>query len=270
MSSVYLDSHPNENDLGKALASFVRRVSLDFGDIMFGGVGDTGDPICISLERKRVRDLVNSIIDGRLLYQCQKAISQGADKIIVIAEGEIKPDSDGKLMTKHGFRAAKSSAKFASSHASYLPIARPSRNFGSSWYTIEPSITYNHWDSYLSQLWRSCGVEVKRSLNVYETAAIIKSQWLLYQKPMSEHHSLKSIYQQPNPNGASLLRTPSLVRRVSKELPNVGWERSLAVEQRFKTVAEMTAASVDDWREIDGIGKTVANRVYQSLHSGEL
>jgi DNA integrity scanning protein DisA with diadenylate cyclase activity len=62
-----------------------------------------------------------------------------------------------------------------------------------------------------------------------------------------------------------LLTRPSLVRRVAKELPDIGWERSFTIEQRWPTVREMVNAPADDWVKLEGIGKGIASKIDQEL-----
>ena len=106
---------------------------------------------------------------------------------------------------------------------------------------------------------------MKRSANVKETAAQVKALWALYQKPPSEHSSLKSIYTTPVP-GRNLLLRPSLVRRIAKELTGIGWQRSGDVDEKFKSVREMVAATEKDWLKIPGIGKKTAKSVVSALN----
>ena len=62
-----------------------------------------------------------------------------------------------------------------------------------------------------------------------------------------------------------LLQQPSLMRRVAKELPGIGWERSLVVEAKWDSVRDMVNAPVEEWLELDGIGKGIASRVQEEL-----
>ena len=77
------------------------------------------------------------------------------------------------------------------------------------------------------------------------------------------HSSLKKFY--TSPMSPVLLTRPSLVRRVAKELPDIGWERSLTIEQRWSTVREMVNAPADEWIELEGIGKGIASKIDQEL-----
>ena len=60
-------------------------------------------------------------------------------------------------------------------------------------------------------------------------------------------------------------RVVSLVRRVAKELPGIGWERSLLVEETFDSVRTMVNAPLEEWLEIEGIGKGIATKVQEEL-----
>jgi NAD-dependent DNA ligase len=52
---------------------------------------------------------------------------------------------------------------------------------------------------------------------------------------------------------------------VAALLPGIGWGKSAAVENKFKTVLDMVAADQRDWETIPGIGPTIAKRAVDSL-----
>ncbi len=56
-----------------------------------------------------------------------------------------------------------------------------------------------------------------------------------------------------------------MLRRVAKELPGIGWERSLAVEKHFVSVLAMMLAKSPEWEKVDGIGKTLAQKIVKAI-----
>jgi ERCC4-type nuclease len=255
MTTLYTTEEVNDDDLYRALGSSAVRCPIEFGDCTFFGKWTDDVDIRVLVERKRIRDMGSSILTGRYMNQAQAAHEAGFDKLILIVEGDIRPDRDGSLMTKSSDR--EQTTRFVSGK-------RKPRV--THWYTVEPQISYGRFNEYLDELSLYCGILVKRSANVVETAAQIKSLWQLFQQPPSKHGSLEVFYRQPPPRMA-LLSKPSLMRRIAAELPNVGWERSDAIERHFPTIVDMVNADEEDWLEIPGIGKKTAHDVIIELRA---
>jgi ERCC4-type nuclease len=165
------------------------------------------------------------------------AFDAGFTHLVLVVEGRMRPGTSG-----------------------YVEIPR-----AKSWLPIIPEIEYSRFDSYLTQLAAYGGVIVKRSESVKETAEIIRSVYHTFQTAPEDHDSLHAIYTEPFPGPVSLFHPPSLLRRIAKELPGIGWKRSAAVSERFDSVQEMFAAGVDEWRQIPGIGKKTAENVRMAI-----
>jgi len=223
---IYTTEAPNDDDLHEALGSIAVRAPVPHGDAVFFGVNSDSSPIRIACERKKVSDMVASVLDGRYLSQAQAASDAGFDQLVLIVEGEIRVAKDGSIRTR-------------------------------------PDIQYSRFDRYMTDLSLLGGILVKRSAHVQETAAIVKATWLWFQRP--DHQSLNVIYNQPHPHVT--LTKPSLVRRIAKELPGIGWGRSAAVDSFFPSVVSLVMATENDWKSIDGIGPKTAKQVVAALSS---
>lgn len=234
---VWATTANNDRDLVEALGSFAIRVPIPHGDCVFHGIDESGADIRICVERKKIPDIVKCMTDGRYMQQLRQAADAGFARMALIIEGRIRPGRDGMLETTGG---------------------------GGRWRTALPEVAYSRLDMYLDEVALFCGVQVKRTENVKETAAQIRGLWALYQKPPEDHHSLEQVFTPPPPR-ASLISMPGLVRRVAKEFPGIGWGRSEEVARRFRTVEEMVRAEVEEWVEVPGIGKRTAERVYTAL-----
>ena len=239
---LYCTTAPNDADLVRALGPTALAIPVPFGDVCFFGASDTGDPLRIVVERKRISDMANSVIGGRYLYQAQRAHEAGFDVLVLIVEGQMRPSPDDGSVEVPGWDAATGRK---------------------GWKQLVPAISYSRFDQYLTELDYIAGIMVKRSRDVRETAAMVKALWLNFQTPPSRHHSLRRIYTAPVDH--ALLVRPSLVRRVAKELDGIGWERSADVARRFPTVKAMADADVSDWESIPGVGKKVAMRAVSSI-----
>jgi ERCC4-type nuclease len=226
---IYVTTAANDKDLLKLGPP----VPIRHGDAIFVGKQMRADglPIQVCVERKKMRDLVNCINDGRHLQQVRQAFSAGFDYYTLILESLWRETKDGDTEYRSG--------------KNWVRVGMP-------WSRIQ---------AYLIELHYLMGVRVVYSKNVKETIQSIKALYKFFQT--EEHDSLKRFYVAPV--DGMLLQQPSLMRRVAKELPGIGWERSLVVEAKWNSVRDMVNAPVEEWLELDGIGKGIASRVQEEL-----
>ncbi len=249
--SIYCSGLPNDQDMIKALGSIAVPLPIAVGDACFSGIGDNDSSILVSVERKKIGDLAQCIMDGRYLAQAQTAKELGADVLCLIAEGEVRSNPDDGLLEIRVWGVSPRTLRRCQ-----------------MWEPVKPAISYSRFDQYLTELDYLAGIIVKRSASVQETAAIIKSLWDNFQTAPDSHNSLRSFFR-PLPPKIQLVR-PSLVRRVASELPGIGWERSQAVAGYFPSVMAMVTADIGDWSKVDGIGKKTAQKVVQVIRGGKI
>ncbi len=247
--TLFTSNLPNDRDMIHALGSMAIPLPIATGDVCFSGVGD-GHPLLICLERKKIGDLCSCILDSRYLHQLQIVKTNGADVLVLVVEGDVRPNPDDGLLE--------------------VPVWRPFLNgkHKQTWEPVKPTMTYSRFDQYLTELDYLVGVMVKRSKNVHETAAIIKAVWDNFQTPYDKHNSLHQIFK-PAPQQVQLVK-PSLVRRVAAELSGIGWERSKVVAERFPSVKAMVDADTGEWVKLEGIGKKTAQKVVNELNGGSI
>jgi len=135
------------------------------------------------------------------------------------------------------------------------------------------SFRYTELDHFLCTLESHTPVKIRRSFSVHDTVSQIislftqhwkwnpeKHSWL--PRPYENHHGYEAIHV---PQILATIGKAGLVRKVAACLSGIGWERSGEVALKFNTVEEMVKAGPDEWRTIDGIGKTLAGRVFKQL-----
>ena len=231
---------PNDQDMITALGDAAFPMPL-FTDACFTGVGEGGTPLLVAVERKKIGDIALCMNNGRLLHQMQKAKEYNADVFVLIVEGPYKSGRgrslDGLLVVPRG---------------------------GRDWVPVRPVMTFSRFEQHLTELDWLAGVIVKRTEAVRQTADLIKALYTNFQKEPDRHQSLRKFYRTaPSP---VLLVEPGLVRRVAKELPGIGWERSRTVSDHFSSVEAMCTADVEEWARIPGVGKGIAQRAVEALH----
>ncbi len=228
----------------KAMHIEVELQRLPYGDFRFDGLGPKG-PCTIGVERKKVRDILCSIEDGRFAAHQLPGLVESYDYVYLIAEGRVTVDiSSLELIEPRG-------------DAGY---GRP--------YRLGPSrnILYRAYDNWLTSIATQSSCRVKTSLSPAETVMQLADLYHWWQKPWTQHQSLKVLRKEP-PKFSFF--TPSVRQLVASCLPGIGYEKSLAVAQRFRTITEMVLATPRQWMEIPGIGPTLAARVTKLLFEGE-
>lgn len=232
---------PNDADMIKALGDDAFPVPGLFTDACFTGVEENSTPLLVAVERKKVPDLAACINDGRLVHQMQRALDNNADVFVLVVEEPYRSDAEGLLAVPR-----------------WSPGVRRSELA-----PVRPTMTFSRFEQYLFELDWLAGVVVKRSDNVRQTADIIKALYTNFQKEPDRHQSLRKFYRAPPP--IVPLQEPSLVRKIAKELPAIGWTRSRDIADHFYSVREMVNADESEWRSIPGIGEKTAHDIVVSL-----
>jgi ERCC4-type nuclease len=220
---MYLTSSANDRDLRKLLTPVIV-MAIPYGDVIFNGRdGDKVMRFCV--ERKKWGDLCQCIDDGRQLNQMRGAYENGFDRYVLVVEGGYKVAGGNLYYRRRGY--------------------------------VDSGMPWTRIQAYLDELHYFTGVQVKHTSTARETAQAINNLHDLMQS--RDHNSLKKFYSPPVT--PVLMRKPGIVRRVAKEFMGIGWDRSLAVEKQFPTLREMVNAGVEEWMEVEGIGKNIAYSV---------
>lgn len=215
-------------------------VTLPFGDLAFAGHGPHG-PLAIGIERKRIRDLVNSLMSGRLQgFQLPGCLNY-FDHAWLLVEGRWRTNNVSGA----------------------VEIPREG-----SWHPIVPRIMGASLAGWLLTVQLRGGLRVHITGGQDETA-----EWAgqLYHwwtaKEWEQHRGHLALYQPPD---AAIFKVPSLVQRVAALLPGIGEDKSVIVDRHFSTVLEMACAARQSWEVIPGIGKTIASRAVVELQGPPL
>lgn len=220
---------------------FLTRIDPPFGDMMWYGNGPDGE-VRVGVEYKKFEELMTSMVDGRVIKQL-RGMLLNYDRRYLLIEGRIRCDRNTGVMQKQR---------------------------GDGWQDIERGgrgITYNELEHWYTTIEEQTQTRVKQTFDSHESARWLKmkhSWWV--NKTWDEHDSMNQFHVPPPPTATFV--EPSLLRRVAKELPSIGWDKSIAAEAKFKHVREMVNANEQTWMEIDGIGRTIAGRIINELTGG--
>jgi ERCC4-type nuclease len=241
---VFVDDREGSAELEELLPDSLL-VHLDYADAMFEGNGPDG-PVSIGIERKKIEDLIGSMETGRLSGHQIPGLLNDYYRSYLIVEGRWKANlTSGQLMV---MKSKPGSKPF------WMPIQHGTRTYQAS----------GIWN-YLTTIEVMTGIMIRLTSDLRDTAHVIMQLADWWGRPWKSHHSHLSLHKPPPPTAD--LRPPTLLRKIASELPGIGWQKSLHVESHFGSVNAMIAASVKEWTEVQGIGKTLANAIWSLLHT---
>jgi ERCC4-type nuclease len=223
--------------------------SLEYGDAAWLGRGNDDVPVSVAVERKTLRDLLNSMTTGRLSGHQLVGLFQQYDYVYLLVEGIWRPNPDNGLLEVRG-----------RGRGGWVPLELGSRRFMS-----------REMDNYLNSLAILLGVVV-----VHTGTLKHSGQWLanVYRwwtgKPLDKHKSHKGFDRSGEAcgrvlGGVAQLHKPSLVSRMAKELSGVGWERANELGKHFDSPWSLLMADEKELRGIKGIGKGLAESIVKEL-----
>jgi ERCC4-type nuclease len=238
-SPIYIDRRIGSAELYTPLQNRgvpVELTTLEFGDVCFIGYGPETQ-IVVGVERKRITDLLQSLISGRLSgHQLPGLVESYAYRWLLV-EGSYRESPDGFVEIPRGH---------------------------GKWDVIR--LQYTALENYLVTLCLRGGIHVQRTYSVHESAAWLDAlhRWWT-RKDWADHRSHLALHQ--SADYAIFLR-PTLVHAMAAQLPGID-QKAKDIAVKFKSVADMVAAEEPEWRTIPGIGKTLAARIHKALRTRE-
>lgn len=269
---LYVDNRAGSKDLYPLLLAKgvpVTLTRLDYGDVSFLGMGPDGAPVTIGVEVKTIRDVVNSLATGRFAGHQLPGLVASFDQVHLLIEGLWRANAKSGLL------------EYRRKKGTWEPVTAGTRRF-----------MYRDLVTWLLTMQIKGGISVVQ-LSDWNQATL----WLctLYQwwtgKQGKEGggwdgHKSHLAFHDGTRNGTpykrdraammvnslslsdkALLTRPTLCRMVAAQLPSIGWEKSKAIAQRYRTVEELCAATPEELMELEGIGKTLARGIFESLRS---
>ena len=211
---------------------------LEYGDMCIIGNGPEGK-VSIGIERKRFRDLMDSISSGRLSGHQLIGLQNSYDYVYLLVEGIFKIGKDGYLR-------------------------RPK---GKSWVVVQLGnrpLTCNYLYNYLNTLSIFAHVITVFQPNIRISGLWLDSLYAWWTKPWKDHKSHMQFYHEQPPSKA-FFRPPKLLVRMVKEIDGVGWDRAKAIGRKYSTIMSLMCAEPKELMEIKGIGKKLASTILTSL-----
>jgi len=207
---MYLvDSRVGSKELAPKLAGAELCV-LQYADVALTGT-IKGQPVFIGIEVKTVNDVLSCMRNGRFAGHQLPGLLQEYDYTYLIIQGVYRAGRDGLLQVPRGKR----------------------------WKTYDygGTIAWRDLEGWITTMEAKTPLNVRKTYNRTETLALVKSlhTWWVSKK-WDAHRSHLDFDRSATPTG---IRKPTMLRRIAKELPGIGWERSLNVEKHFGSVLAM-------------------------------
>jgi ERCC4-type nuclease len=121
-------------------------------------------------------------------------------------------------------------------------------------------------ENWLTTLRLFTGVIVEKTRSAMETAQLAVGLFRYFQKDWKDHRSHLNFYH--SGPGTAIFHKPNVVMRVAKEYDGIGWEKAMEFSHKFKTPRDFHNASIKDYMEVTGIGKTLATRIHNEVNTG--
>jgi ERCC4-type nuclease len=222
------------------------------GDVAFDGLGPNDKRISIGIERKRLHsknsDMISSIRTGRFSGLQQVEMYDLYDECYLIIEGYSRCGPDGTLEVL----ASRSDETGPTLGGKWIPV-----------YLGTSVIRYTELEHFIDTFNRCTRVRVLRSTTPWDTAAQIISLYTHSQKPYTEHHAHQQLHVAQT---VTTIGKASFVRRVAAQLDGIGWEKSGLLDLKFNSVSDMCESMPGEFQAIKGIGKVLAQRIWDQLH----
>lgn len=249
MTCIYVDDRAGSVDLAPYLRQrglSVTVTRLGYGDINFIGNGPDDSPVSIGVEVKTVRDVISCMTDGRFSGHQLPGMIQSYDQSWLVIQGRWRPSPKSGIL------------EYQRHQGQWCEATVGQRRF--MWKDLETWLLT---------------VQIKTGLGLYRCSDWSEGiQWIstLYhwwtQKSYEEHRGHLSVHSANSPLfDRALLVRPTLCRMVAMQLPGIGAEKSLLVADHFGSVDNMVCADISDWMGIPGVGRVMAERIYNQLRS---
>ncbi len=218
---------------------------LNSGDYCFLGNGPEGE-ITVGIERKKIHDMLGSERSGRVTCQIANMIEE-YDFCCLIVEGLFRPGETGIIETL--------------SYDGWGPLNMSTAKQREERTRNNDFRYYSELDNYETSLELRRRVMVKETGSKRHTAWRIANLYHYFQKSWEDHSAVEQVKIQ----SGIITKRASHLRMMAAQLPGIGWGRAGKVEKHFRSITHMVNSSLDNWLEIDGIGKKTAEGVLKVL-----
>jgi len=247
---VMLDSRIGSKELLPLFASGNARLCrLEYGDACFTGNGGDGIPYVIGIERKRVTDLLNCIMSGRLSGHQLIGLLNSYNVVYLVVEGLYRSDASTGLLQL--WKKPVDRYGYSSRKGHWEIVTLGTRQF----------MARDMW-AFLNTLEIVAGIHIWYTTSVEETAQWIQALHYWWTNKEYEDHRG---HLQAHTQNQVVLTKHTLARRTAAQLKGVGWEKAQVLAKKFVSVDNMVHASEEDWKSVEGIGIKLSRSIHAEL-----
>lgn len=238
-------------------STLLTRIDPPFGDVAWVGEGPDGGTTRCGVEYKQLNDVLDCMIDGRFAGHQLIGMINSYDRIYLLVEmGGTRWDRRTGFLQRW--------KPTGNGKGVWVDVMRAGRNF-----------TYRDLEHWYSTFEEFAQLRVVRTGDQSESARWVTSKYSWWtSKGYDEHKSMCQFHVPPPPVAA--FAKPGVVRRVAKELHDLGWERSGPVAAHFGTIYRMANAPAEEWAAIEvgvnklgithTVGKNRAIKIVNEIH----
>lgn len=224
-------------------------MQMPFGDFCFEGNGPDGR-ILIGVERKTIKDMMNSIRTERFSGHQLKGMFDMYQRWYVIVEGIHRCGGDGLLEEPRG--------------GNWVPVKTGNIRY-----------MYSQLDNFVNSIEEFTPIRFKFTHDAQLTAIQVVNLFKFWNdKDYDRHKAMDGAHHTPR---VEIGKKWAFPRIFAHELPGIGDDSSRLVAKHFGGVDEMLAATVDEWAEVEipngkktkRIGMPTAQRIVERINERE-
>lgn len=212
---------------------------LKAGDVVLSNHDIT--EIWTAIEFKTINELLSCIVTGRFAGTQLPAMDQAYSDYWLLVEGPFKRGPGGELMVEGG---------------------------GGRWYQARVGTRYfdkSDLDRWVITMTTKTPLKIHFTQSRQETREWINTMhWWWENKDKHQSH----VKMDKSRDRVELIK-PTLVRGWAEWCPGIGHEKAIRASRAFGTGFDLAVAGEDEWMRIEGVGRTMAERIVGRIRNGE-
>ncbi len=222
----------------------VEPVHLQFGDLMWEGLGAGGHSVDVGVEYKKLGDCIQSLRNKRLQGHQVPGMTKAYEHRWLVVEGHWRHDESGRIVTYRGKKLG--------------------------WRPVPGNMNAAELEKELLTLEVLTGLHVRYTNTTPDSLRFLHTLYRWWtDKALDRHTSHIAVYEPPT------LVPIGQFRRTVCTLPGIGIKVSIAVERHFGTLRAAFNAGAHEWAMISTtddrgrerrIGSKDADRIFKAIH----